>query len=246
MRRLVTVELAKLASVRSSWVLVAATGALSGLSVTTAIAAGTRLDVDVATDAGKHSVLHGSGTGAVFALVLGIMLTAGEFRHGTITDTYLTTPDRRRATMAKFGAGLLFGPLLGLVAALVTVAVAGPWLAAKGHPLPFDRGYVWLTLLGAVLWCAGYAVIGVAVGALVRNQVLAVIGALAWLFVAEQLVMNLASDVGRWLPASAAAAAGRTPQDGLLPQWGGTLALVGYAVAIVVAAALTTMRRDVT
>src|SRR6185503_14625559 len=104
-----------------------------------------------------------------------------EFRHHTITDTYLTTPRRGRVLTAKLIAGLLAGLALGLAAVLVTLAIAVPWLAAEHHALPLDAGYVWLTLLGAIVWCTGYQAIGVAIGALVRNPILAITGSLAWL-----------------------------------------------------------------
>jgi ABC-2 type transport system permease protein len=239
-------ELGKLASVRSTWALVAAAGALSGLSAVGFLAVGRPAGMDdLATEAGQRIVLHSSATGSVLALVLGVLLFAGEYRHGSITDTYLSTPRRGTVVLAKLAAGLAFGVLIGVAAGVVTLAVAVPWLAAKGHPVDPGAGYLWRTMLGTVLWCAGYAAIGVAVGALLRNLVLAVTAGLAWLFVAEPIVGRLVADLERWLPSSAAASAGYAP-DADLPQAGGVLALVLYAGALAGLAARTTVRRDVT
>jgi ABC-2 type transport system permease protein len=103
---------------------------------------------------------------------------------------------------------------------------------------------VWLTVLGVALWCTGFATVGVALGGLLRNQVLTSVAGLTWLVVVEPIVVNLA-------PASALAARrrgqrlGRAPEDGLLPQWGGALLITAYTAAVALAAALTTMRRHV-
>ena len=44
------------------------------------------------------------------------------------------------------------------------------------------------------------------VGALVRNQIAAVVAALAWTFIVEQLLVALLPEVGRWTPGGAASA----------------------------------------
>jgi ABC-2 type transport system permease protein len=243
--RLYRAELGKLASVRTTWVLLAATALLGALH-----AAGLLIGDpggELAMDLGKHRVIFSAGMGSITALVLGVLISAGEFRHGTITDTLLTTPRRERVLAAKLAAGLTAGVLAGLASVALTMAVAVPWLAAKDQALPLDRSYVWLTLLGAVVWCMLYAAIGVAVGFVTRNPVLGIVGALTWLFVVENIVVEAAGSVGRWLPAGAAAATGNgTFRDGLLPQGGGMLLLAGYAGVIAVVAAMSTLRRDVT
>src|SRR5215207_7615147 len=170
MRDLIRAELGKLASVRSTWVLLAAGAAVSVLHAAGSIVAGPET-ADVTTDAGMQAVLFSAGVGSMLTLVLGVLISAGEFRHGTITDTYLTTPRRGRVMTAKLGAGLFVGALAGLASAVTTLAVSAPWLSAKGEGLPLDQGYVWLTLLGAVIWCTAYSVIGVAVGVFTRNPV---------------------------------------------------------------------------
>lgn len=244
MRTLIGTELRKLASVRSTWLLLAATALLAALHATGLLIGdpGGELGADI----GKQRVLFSAGMGSVLAIVLGVLISAGEFRHGTITDTYLTTPRRGRVLSAKLAAGLFTGALAGLASAAATLAVSLPWLAAADKALPLGAGYVWLTLLGGLLWCTLYAVIGVAVGTLTRNPILGIVGALAWLYVIEGIVISAVEDVGRWLPSGAASAVGKAVRDGLLPQWGGVLMLGAYAAVIACVAGLTTLRRDVT
>ena len=66
------------------------------------------------------------------ALLLGILGMAGEFRHQTVTQTFLVTPDRGRVVAAKLVAYPLAGILLALTILAFTAAVAAGWLAAKG------------------------------------------------------------------------------------------------------------------
>jgi ABC-2 type transport system permease protein len=74
-----------------------------------------------------------------------------------------------------------------------------------------------------------------------------VIVALTWIALVETTVANLLGDLGRWLPNRAGMALNDMPAaTALLPQWGGGVVLAGYAVAFVLAALATTVRRDVT
>jgi ABC-2 type transport system permease protein len=85
----------------------------------------------------------------------------------------------------------------------------------------------------------------VAIGALVRDQVLAVTGALAWIAVVEHIVVDLVPDVGRWLPGAGQAIV-RTSLDGLLsPVVGGAAVLAVYAGAICLLGGRVTLERDV-
>ncbi|NGO06657.1 hypothetical protein G5C60_02990 [Streptomyces sp. HC44] len=244
MRTLFGTELRKLTSVRSTWILLAATALLAGLHAVGLLVGDP--DGELAADIGKQRVLFSAGMGSILAITLGVLISAGEFRHGTITDTYLSTPRRGRVLSAKLATGLTVGALAGLASAATTLAVSGAWLAADGNSLPLGESYVWQTLLGGLLWCTAYAAIGVAVGTLTRNPVLGIVGALAWLYVIEGIVVSAFEDVGRWLPSGAASALGNAVRDGLLPQWGGLVMLGAYAAVIAAVAALTTLRRDVT
>ena len=234
-------ELLKLRTIRSPWLLLAAAQLLIVIG-----ASGLLLNADRHDRATTAGAVAHVGLVSLFPLVLGIMAVAGEYRHRTITDTYLATPRRERVVLAKAavytGAGAGFG-VIGSVTALVTAAI---WLAARGGTFVSDAG-LWRTVAGCVIWNAAFAAIGVGVGALIRNMVGAIAAALAWLAVGEGLLGQLLTGLARWLPFSAGTALGRLPA-GLsgLPQWGAGLLLVGYAVAFTTVAVTTTIRRDVT
>jgi uncharacterized protein YjeT (DUF2065 family) len=88
----------------------------------------------------------------------------------------------------------------------------------------------------------------VGIGALVRNQVAALVGTLVWVLVVEGLLMGLlnAPSLGKWLPSAAAAAAITSPGGAHLSRLGGTLLLAGYALVLAAAGTRLVVRRDIT
>ena len=73
---------------------------------------------------------------------------------------------------------------------------------------------------GAALASGTYAMLGVALGALTRNTVAAVLGALAWVQVVEVgILQGAVPSVAKWLPTGAAVAvtAARRPCRGCWP-----------------------------
>jgi ABC-2 type transport system permease protein len=183
------------------------------------------------------------------ALLLGILGMAGEFRHQTITGTFLVTPDRGRVVAAKLVAYPLAGIALTLTILAFTAAVATGWLAAKGiTPSLLHARVVGQVLLGAVLAAGLCGLVGVGVAALVRNQVAALVGVAVWVLLIEGLLMSLLqapSSLAKWLP-SAAAAALTNPGGGHLSRLAGALLLAGYALALALAGTRLVVRRDIT
>jgi ABC-2 type transport system permease protein len=250
MIRLIRAELTKLATTRLIYGMAAAMAAFAVLTVATNI-----LDRQGAPPlsayslpvlvAGPVTLLSGA------ALLLGILGMAGEFRHQTVTQTFLVTPDRGRVVAAKLVAYPLAGIALALSILAITAAVAAGWLAATGitpslpEPVAYALGHV---LLGAVLAAGLCALVGVGVAALVRNQVAALVGVAVWVLLVEGLLMSLLhapSSLAKWLP-SAAAAALTNPGGAQLSRVAGSLLLAGYALALALAGTRLVVRRDIT
>jgi ABC-2 type transport system permease protein len=209
---------------------------------------------------------------AVFSAVHGIVAAAGEFRHRTVTSTYLITPLRGRVLVAKMVTSAAVGA--GYAAAAVLVGLLSGAAAQEGAGLPGPGPVLAVTLIGvavAALWGA----LGAALGTLVSNQVSALVGVLLYLLIGELLLAPMfgAADaeslqaVPGYLPGNAGDAAIYDipaheltgPELGPVvvqtatgvpgpppPWWGGLLALAGWTGLIGALGWLRGARRDVT
>jgi ABC-2 type transport system permease protein len=182
----------------------------------------------------------------LFLLILGILGTTGEYRHQTVTWAFLVTPVRERVLAAKALAYGLVGLIVALAAAVATCVTAVVVLAAQGRQVFAPE--VLPILLGSVVSSALYTILGLGIGALVRNQIAAVSVALGWFYYAEFLLVFFLPAIGQWAPSGAAKALiGFQPGNGtLLPAWAGAAVFAGYILVLGLLASRTTLRRDVT
>jgi ABC-2 type transport system permease protein len=248
MIRLIRAELTKLGSTRLIYGMAAGMAAFALLTVFAGIAsAGRESNPPLSADslpaivAAPVTLLSGA------ALLLGILGMTGEFRHQTVTQTFLVTPDRGRVVAAKLVAYPLAGIALAVTVLAFTAAVATGWLAAEGVTPSLLDARFGRVLLGAVLAAGLCGLVGVGVGALVRNQVAALVGVAVWVVLVEGLLLSLlnAPSLGRWLPSEAAAAL-TNPGGGQLSRVAGTLLLGGYALALALVGTRLVVRRDIT
>jgi ABC-2 type transport system permease protein len=239
-------EVCKLTTVRGPWLLLAAGPLLVVAGITGLVESGGNVH-DPAT---QRTALAHTGLAAVFTLIFGILAVAGEYRHSTITDTYLSSPRRDRVIAAKLTVYALAGAAAGVVSSGVALAATAAWWAQRGGHLQLSAADIWLTLVGGVAANGALAAIGVGLGALIRNPAAAIATALAWFALIEGILGQLlGSALARWLPFYASEALGRSNLSAtarLLPQWGGGLMLLAYAAIFAAAAVFTTIRRDVT
>ncbi|MQA74525.1 MAG: hypothetical protein GEU88_09340 [Solirubrobacterales bacterium] len=187
-----------------------------------------------------------------FTLVFGILAVSTEFRHGTITPSLLVVPSRARLVSAKLVAHLGAGLLIGLAAYALCALVVDLALGSRDIEPGFASGEPFEIIVGGAVAAGLFAALGVGLGALVRNQVGAIVGALAWTFVVESLltaILGSGSVIGR-LGLNGLGAAlpgtnfGESTGDLLAPVPAG-LVLGAYAAVLLVAGVLVLRRRDV-
>ena len=259
--RLVRIELVKLTSVRLSYGLLAVSVGLTLLwTILQASQAGKANGPEPLTGyAGQTSIITGGVWGLIFAAVLGVTISSGEFRHHTATLTYLATPGRNRVLVAKAVAGAIGGAAFGLAVYAVTLAVGLSFVAGHDYRLVIGAGTLTGWGFGHLVGAGLLGVIGVVVGSLVRSQFATVIGVFVWTIIIESLIGGLFSSARPYLPYTAATALAGTPLGSAsfgpgrgasgvvpLPFAAGTALLAAIAIAGALIAARTTIRRDVT
>jgi ABC-2 type transport system permease protein len=178
----------------------------------------------------------------LFILVIGIRVITDEFRHGTAVPTFLSAPSRKKVVAAKAIVVGATGLIIAMLAATTMVVAAMVAARSDGTSLVIGADGVWsLTgmALGGVLW----AIIGLGLGAIIRNQLIATVGGLVWLMALEDVVRG---QLGKWdgfLPGQAGLALGVAPSARVLAIAAITLTI--YAVVAVFGGVLLVERRDV-
>ena len=195
--------------------------------------------------------------GYVFPVLIGTLLVTGEFRHKTLTLTFLATPRRGVVLWAKLLAGAVMGVIYGVVALVATVGAVAGVLAAFGIDPELGSLDTWAMLgrilIAYVLW----VLVGIGTGLVIRNQVAAIVVVLAFTQFVEPLLrlggsfVEWLTDAARFLPGAAGdalvgasifgAGGGADP----LPWWAGGAVLLGYAAVLVIIGHITSWRRDV-
>lgn len=260
MRRALAAELMKIRTTKMWWGLLLGLLVLVGLQAAfTAAYAGSTpgpgappLPPLQSSEGLKAALSAGFQSGYLFALVLGTIIGAVDFRHRTATQTFLATAHRSRVVAAKVAASAIYGLLYALAAQALSIAVVASVAAIRGIDVAFgDRSVVQslaLGLPGITLWC----IIGVSLGVLLRNQIAAVLIAVGFVFVIDPLLGLAFGQLGvdtvakfTVTNASTALVQGYSP-NGLLSWWAGGLVLLGYGIVIAVAGWVLTRFRDIT
>ncbi|TFC47573.1 ABC transporter permease [Cryobacterium sp. TMT1-21] len=203
-----------------------------------------------------------SSVGYVFPVLLGALSTTGEFRHQTLTPTFLANPRRGQVLGAKTVTLFLAGAGFGVVALLASVGVGALVIGAFGvDPLLGDSG-TWALIGRTVLAMAMWAGVGVGLGVLVPSQVAAVVIVLAFTQFVEPLLRfasmftEVTAGIGNYLPGAASdalvgasfftIASPTGTSTAMLEWWQGGLVLLAYAVAATVGGYFVSWKRDVT
>ncbi len=200
----------------------------------------------------------GINVGLLLMLTIGVMQIGSEYRHKTISGTFLATPKRLEAMLAKVVALLGIGVLYGLISLVGSFGVGAIVLHARGHAvLPSNEVYrsLALSLLVLGLW----ALIGLGIGILIPNHVAALLIGIGVAWIVEPiitLVMGLLWTWGRdhvvpYMPSQATSAvingvtrsgANAAPQ---LSWWAASLVLVAWAAALSGFGIWRTTRQDI-
>lgn len=187
----------------------------------------------------------------VLPLILGLTAVPGEFRHGTIIPALLTQPHRGRLIAAKAITCGASAALMMLAAIAVLVGLATVWGVALGVRLPLVDDAATCAALRLTVASAALCLLGLGLGAVIRNQVAAIAGGLIWALVIEQLADGMLPAMAKWFPFNSStifdlgARSVTLGQD--MPQWWiSGLVLAAYTAIACVAGTLVLRHRDIT
>jgi ABC-2 type transport system permease protein len=198
----------------------------------------------LSTNAHQLSVFEvGTRAGMIFAALAGALAITAEIRHGTIRPTFLVEPRRGPVIAAKLVVGGLVGIIYGLLAEGLMAAAATIAFSVRGIPNELTGGDYTRILVGGAAAAALWAILGVGVGALVRNQVATLVGILSWMFLVESVSEGFVPGAAKLLPGGAGLSLAGNEHK--LSIEVAALLLVAYAAAASTAGWAATLRRDV-
>ncbi|USQ75718.1 ABC transporter permease [Ornithinimicrobium cryptoxanthini] len=202
--------------------------------------------------------------GSMLALVIGVLSMGQEFRHKTISNTFLAGPRRHQVIIAKVGALVVILALNAVAHIAGAVVGGGILLSTAGVALVPDAGALAQTFALIVLILIVWGLVGLGLGVVIPNQVAALFIGIAFTLILEPLLAFGLTFFDGWdvlakfFPSQAATATlslfsgvdsslaeamgGGSNQ---LPWWGGALTLVGYALVMTLIGLVLTRRRDI-
>jgi ABC-2 type transport system permease protein len=210
-----------------------------------ALAIGNVLIVTLSKDLVTASDKQGAIAGLTPLLILfGLVGAAGEYRHRTAAPAALAARGRRGwLLLARASAYGLTSLVLGALAVVFALALGIPLLSREPGP-GLGYGEIAAVAAGSVLSAALCAIMGVAAGALVRNQIVGVVGALILMFVAMPLLNIVDKTAADVTPFGAAVRLAGDPTANTLSWTAAGLVLAAWTVPLLIAAVAVERRRD--
>lgn len=254
MPRVLKSEWIKLRSLRSSKVSVAiAFVLLIGLGAVVAWAESSQWPTMSAADRASFDAANTSMSGYHFAQlaigVVGVLAVSGEYATGMIRASLTAVPRRLPVLWAKALVFSAIALVTMTVAAFLAFFVGQAVLSGRHLETTLSSPGVLRVVLGTGLYLMVVGLLGVALGALLRNTAGAITTLVGGLFllplVTELLPSSWSGDVGKYLPGTAGDALLQVHQQaGMLAPWTGFALMCGYTVVALGAAAWVLKRRD--
>lgn len=146
---------------------------------------------------------------------------------------------------AKLTAAALAGLVFAVVCEGVSFATGLIVLGVRDVDVALTTGDALALAVGVIACAPLSAMLGVAVGALIRNQTGAIVAVAAYALMVDAALFAAAPSLGRYLPGKAGDALAGRPVDDLLAPGVGAAVLASWVLAFVVAAVVRTERSDV-
>jgi predicted anti-sigma-YlaC factor YlaD len=248
-------EWTKLYSLRSTRYALLATVLMTiGFGIIASAATVSRWGSMTAADKASFDPLSTSLLGVSFGVlsigVLGVMLIAGEYTTGMIRSTMTAVPKRLPVLWGKAGVYAVVAFVLAVPSALVAFFAGQAILSGKHLQIAFSHPGV----AGAVLGAAGYLTLvglfAMGLAAILRNTAAGIATFAGVMFVLPPLISilpsSIANSIDPYLPSNAGQAMMQIGQHAhTLSPGAGLAVFAGYVVAVIAAAAVLLVKRDV-
>ncbi len=181
--------------------------------------------------------------------VLGVLLITGEYATGMIRATFAAVPTRLPVLLAK---ALVFASttlVITLPAVLAAFLIGQGIFASKHLETSLGQPGVTRAVIGAALYLTGIGLLGLGIGALLRNTAAGISTLFGVLFVLPIIVRFLPSSwstpIDKYLPSTLGQGITAVhPSPGALSPWVGFAVFCGYAAVVLLGAAVSLRRRD--
>jgi ABC-type transport system involved in multi-copper enzyme maturation permease subunit len=249
--RLIRAEFLKLRSTQVWFWLLLVAVALSALAVIGPLAS----HGDVQNGSDVADMFASASIGYVVIFVLGVLGVTTEFRYQTITPTVLATPSRWTLITAKMISYAILGLFYAAVCLIVQLAIAIPWLSAKKIHYSLGSDHIPHALIGVLVVLAVFGIIGLGVGALLKNQIVAVTVGVIFLVALQNIFLAIpgVKHIFPYLPGGAVNSIVRVNPSSddyngihILSTAGGVVVLLLWALVPAILGAGITMNRDIT
>jgi ABC-2 type transport system permease protein len=192
-KNLIRSEWIKLRSVRSTLVMLIAAGVLTVLF---AVLIANDQNSGPSAGFGNLGDVIGGVQFAIFLFgTLGVQIIGQEYRFNTIRPTFTAAPWRMRVLVAKLVV-IAGSAALVTVAMLAISALVGSLMLDRFEIDGVDQRIIWAT----ILFSMGWTMYGMALGAIVRQPIAAIVILLIQGLVAEPLLATLLKWTGPWMP----------------------------------------------
>jgi hypothetical protein len=189
--------------------------------------------------------------GLLTLMVLGVLVMTNEYSSGMVVSTFLATPKRARVLLAKIVVFAVLLLVVGEVISFINFFVGHAVISA--YPKFFDPAIgghnVLRAVIGMGLDAALAGLMGLALGALLRNAAAAIAVGVGIIFVEPIVALLLPSSIQNplneyWPTQAGSQLEEVTRQAHSLTAWWGTGDLVLFIVLLLAAAAYGLVKRD--
>ena len=253
-RRVVRAEFLKMGTLRSTYLAIAvAVASMAGIGIVIAWTTANDWPHMRPREQAHFNPLDDSLSGFQLAQlaigVLGVMIIASEYSTGMIRASLAAVPKRLPMLWAKLAAFATVTFVTMLPSSLAAFFISQHVLSVRHIQTNWHMPGVARTVIGVALYLTVVALLGVALGAIVRNVAAAIATLVGVLLIvpviASALPQTWADRINKYLPSNAGQALLGIQSDARqLAPWTGFTVFCGYATIAIIAAALTLKRRD--